>query len=72
MPSIAEVKKLAFALPDADRALLASDLLASLPPFLEDEDDGYAESDRRFAEYEANPKIGMTLEEFKRSMLEPD
>jgi hypothetical protein len=72
MPTIAEVKELAFALPQAERALLASDLIATLPPFLEDDDDGYAESDRRFAAYQANPEIGMTLEEFKLSMLEPD
>ncbi|HEV7404053.1 MAG TPA: addiction module protein [Chthoniobacteraceae bacterium] len=70
MPTIAEIKELAFALPDAERASLGADLIASLPPFLEDDDEGYAEARRRIAEYEADPSLGMTLDEFKAAMLQ--
>jgi hypothetical protein len=70
MPTIAEIEKLALALPEADRAQLVSNLIATLPPVLLDEDDGYAEANRRFAEYKANPELSMTLEEFEQSMAE--
>jgi putative addiction module component (TIGR02574 family) len=68
MPTIAEVEKLALALPETERAQLASNLIRSLPPALLDDDDGDAESDRRFAQYKADPRVGMTLEEFEQSM----
>ena len=58
-----EVKKLAFDLPDAERALLAAHLLRSLPSVLNDEDEGIAEAVRRDAEFEANPEIGITLDQ---------
>ena len=63
MATIAEVEKLAFDLPEADRALLASHLLRSLPAVLEDEDEGIAEALRRDAELDAHPEMGITLEE---------
>jgi hypothetical protein len=68
MATIAELKKLALELPDAERAALASDLLRSLPPVLHDEDDGIAEALRRDAEFEQNPGIGITIEQLD-SML---
>lgn len=68
MPTIAEVEKLALELPDAERAQLVSNLRSSLPPELLDDDDGYAEAVRRFAEYKKDPTIGMTLEEFEQSI----
>jgi len=52
--------------------MLASDLIASLSTAPEDDEDEYAEAERRFAAYKADPSRGMTLEEFERSMLEPD
>jgi putative addiction module component (TIGR02574 family) len=63
MTTIAEVEKLALDLPDCDRAVLASHLLRSLPSVLEDEDEGIAEALRRDAELDANPAIGITLEQ---------
>ena len=63
MATIAEVEKLALDLPETERAALAAQLLGSLPSVLHDEDEGIAEALRRDAEFEANPSLGMTLEE---------
>ena len=65
MASIAEVEKLAFDLPDSERAVLAAHLLGSLLPVLddEDEDEGVAEALRRDAGFIANPHIGTSLEQ---------
>ena len=63
MASITEVEKLAFNLPDSDRAVLASHLLRSLPSVLHDEDEGVAEALRRDAELDANPELGITLDQ---------
>ncbi len=68
MASIAEVEELALALPDSERAVLASHLLATLPPVLSDEDEGIAEALRRDAEMEANPQIGVSLEQLDRQV----
>ncbi len=61
MSTIAEIEKLAFELPEVDRAVLAAHLLKSLPPVLEDEDEGIAEALRRDAELERD--AGISLEE---------
>lgn len=63
MSTITEVEKLAFNLPDAERAVLAAHLLRSLPSVLHDEDDGIAEALRRDTELDANPNVGITLEQ---------
>ena len=63
MATIAEVEKLALDLPETERAVLAAHLLGSLPSVLYDEDEGIAEALRRDAEFEANPSLGMSLEE---------
>lgn len=63
MVTITDVEKLAFGLPDSDRAVLASHLLRSLPAVLDDEDEGIAEALRRDAELDANPSTGITLEQ---------
>ena len=63
MATITEVEKLAFNLPDSDRAVLASHLLRSLPSVLHDEDEGVAEALRRDAELDANPESGITLDQ---------
>lgn len=44
MITISEVEKLAFELPETQRAVLAAHLLESLPPALHDDDDGIAEA----------------------------
>jgi putative addiction module component (TIGR02574 family) len=63
MATITEVERLAFDLPDSDRAVLASRLLRSLPSVLHDEDDGIAEALRRDAELDANPEAAITLDQ---------
>ena len=63
MATRAEVEKLALDLPETERAVLAVYLLGSLPSVLHDEDEGIAEALRRDAEFEANPSLGMSLEE---------
>lgn len=61
MATIVEIEKLAQALSESDRAVLAARLLESLPPVLHDEDEGIAEALRRDAEMEANPTVGLSL-----------
>ncbi len=68
MATITEVEKLAFDLPDADRAVLAAHLLRSLPSVLHDEDEGIAEALRRDAELEAAPGNGITLEQLDQQL----
>jgi putative addiction module component (TIGR02574 family) len=60
---MAEVDKPALALPEADRALLAYRLMASLPDDVAYEVEGYLEANRRNAEMDANPSACITLEE---------
>ncbi len=63
MATIAEIEKLAFDLPESERAVLASHLLRSLPPVLHDEDDGIAEALSRDAELDSNREASITLEQ---------
>jgi hypothetical protein len=68
MATITEVEKLAFDLPDSQRAILAAHLLRSLPSVLHDADEGVAEALRRDAEFDANPEIGITLEQLDQQI----
>lgn len=68
MATVTEVEKLAFDLPDSERAVLASHLLRSLPSVLHDEDEGIAEALRRDAEFDANPDDGITLDQLDRQV----
>jgi putative addiction module component (TIGR02574 family) len=68
MATILEVEKLAFDLPETQRAVLASHLLSSLPSVLHDEDEGIAEALRRDAELDATPGTAITLEELDESV----
>lgn len=63
MATIVEVKKLALDLSEKERAVLAANLLESLPGVLWDEDEGIAEALRRDAEIEGNPKHAISLSE---------
>ncbi|MBK1884643.1 addiction module protein [Luteolibacter pohnpeiensis] len=63
-----EIQKCALDLPDSDRAVLAAELLVSLPAVLVDEDDGVAEATRRSKELENDPSMGCSWEEIKRSL----
>ena len=63
MPSMTEVEQLAFDLSASERAVLAAHLLGSLPPALDDTDEGIAEALRRDAELDANLQTGISLEQ---------
>ena len=68
MATITEVEKLAFDLPDSQRAILAAHLLRSLPSVLDDGDERIADALRRDAEFDANPKIGIILDQLDRQI----
>ena len=68
MATIAEVEKLALDLPESQRAVLAAHLLGSLPSVLHDEDEGIAEALRRDAELDANPMLGISLEQLDQQI----
>jgi putative addiction module component (TIGR02574 family) len=68
MVTINEVEKLAFDLPDSQRAVLASHLLRSLPSVFHDEDEGIADALRRDAEFDADPDMGITLEQLDQQI----
>ena len=68
MPTITEVEKLAFDLPETQRAVLAAHLLESLPPVLHDDDDGIAEALLRDAELDAHPEAGISLEQLDQQI----
>jgi hypothetical protein len=70
MVTIIEVEKLALDLPENQRAILAAHLLGSLAPVLHDEDEGIAEALLRDAEFEANPALGMSLEQLDQQINE--
>jgi hypothetical protein len=68
MPTITEVEKLALALPDGQRAVLAAHLLRSLPSVFHNEDEGIEEALRRDANLDANPSAGLSLEQLDRQI----
>lgn len=68
MATITEVEKLAFELPDSQRAVLAAHLLRSLPSVLHDEDEGVAEALRRDAELDASPDLAITLDQLDQQI----
>lgn len=63
MITIADVEKLAFDLPETQRAILAAHLLESLPSVLQDEDGGIAEALARDAALDRDPALGVSLEQ---------
>jgi hypothetical protein len=63
MATITEIEQLALDLPEDQRAILAAHLLGSLPSVLHDEDEGIAEALRRDGELDANPALGLSLEQ---------
>lgn len=70
MPTLQELEPQALALTQHERADLAASLLSSLPPILDDEDDGLAEALRRETEMDANPSVTISLQEFERGIAD--
>ena len=68
MSSLVDLEPQALALPERERAVLASLLLSSLPPVLADEDEGIIEALRREAEMNADPLVRMSLAEFEHEV----
>ena len=63
MATILDIEKLAFDLPEKERARLAANLLDSLTAVLSDDDEGILEAARRDAEIEARPYEALSLSE---------
>jgi hypothetical protein len=61
MATIVEIEKLALTLPEKQRAILAANLLESLPGVLSDDDEGISEALRRDADLDANPHEAISL-----------
>jgi len=68
MATITELERLALDLPQNQRAQLAARLLSTLPAILSDEDEGVAEAVLRDAEMDANPVLGISLDELDREI----
>jgi hypothetical protein len=68
MTTLAAVENLALELPEQERATLAMNILESLPGLFSEPDGGLAEAMRRDAEMDANPSLGLTIEEFDRKI----
>jgi hypothetical protein len=68
MVTITEVEKLALDLPENQRAVLAAHLLGSLSSVLYDEDEGIAEALLRDADFDANPELGLSLEQLDQQI----
>lgn len=69
MTTLATVENLALELPEQQRATLAMHILDSLPGLFSEADGGLAEAERRDAEIDANPSIGISLGEFEQKIL---
>jgi hypothetical protein len=70
MATINEIEKIALGLPETDRASLATTLLKSLSPVLDDGDEGIAEALRRDAELDAQLEHPISLEELDRKVAD--
>lgn len=68
MTRLQELEQKAGELSAAERAALATHLLATLPPVLADTDHGVAEALRRDAELHAHPEAGLTDKQFRAAI----
>jgi len=70
MTRVQEIRQRASALSVSERAELAADLLESLPPILDDddEDEGVAEARRRDDEMARDPNAAITWEQLRRGV----
>jgi hypothetical protein len=70
MATMTEVEELALGLSEAQRAVLATHLLGSLPAVLHDEDEGLGEALRRDAELTVNPVSGLSLDQLDQRIAD--
>jgi len=63
MSVLAEIREKALGLSESERGQLAETLLESLPGPPANDDDGIEEAIRRAKELEANPELGISLEQ---------
>ncbi len=68
MTRLQQLKKEALSLTNAERAVLASEILQTLPAVLSDEDEGIAEALRRDAELDADPAAGIEWSALKKEL----
>jgi len=68
MTRVQEIRQRASALSSHEKAELAADLLESLPPILDDDDEGVAEARRRDEEMERDPNAAMTWDQLRRGL----
>ena len=68
MTRLQQLELQASRLPDAERAVLVSRLLASLPPVLADTDGGVSEAKQRDAELDGNPTAGLSDKQFRAAI----
>ena len=68
MATANEVEKLALDLAESERAILATHLLKSLPAVLDDADEGMAEALQRDKDLDANPKLGISIEQLDQQI----
>ena len=66
--SVSEIRKEALSLPEDQRALLAAELLGSLPAVLADADDGTIEARRRIEEMKRDPSVTRTWDQIKAEL----
>ena len=68
MTRVQEIRQQASTLSVSEKAELAADLLESLPPVLDDEDEGVGEARRRDEEMDRDPTTSITWDELRRGL----
>lgn len=68
MTRVQELRQQASALSISEKVELAVALLESLPPILDDQDEGVAEARRRDLEMNSDPKASITWEQLRRGV----
>ena len=68
MTRVQELRQHANSLSVAEKAELAADLLESLPPILDDDDEGLAEARRRDAEMERDLNAAISWDQLRRGV----
>lgn len=68
MTRVQEIRQRASVLSVSEKAELAADLLESLPPILDDTDEGVTEARRRDREMDRDPTASITWEQLRRGI----